>query len=193
MKTSITWSPGAGLNVVGVERRERAWTVTVGSRQPTFCPGCGAQSKSRHSTYWRTLRDLSAQGAPVVVNARLGRWRCRNQLCDRRIFTERVPSLAAPFARRTARLAGALSHQPFLLISTYRFAGAGFNKVNWLGVRSRTASAPILARCDNALVRHGRRGASASCICLKATAASAMAAWCSCQLSGERSRSTPLR
>jgi transposase len=106
MKTSITWSPGAGLNVVGVERREQAWTVTVDSRQPTFCPGCGAQSKSRHSTYWRTLRDLSAQGAPVIVNARLGRWRCRNQLCDRRIFTERVPSLAAPFARRTARLAG---------------------------------------------------------------------------------------
>src|ERR1700677_633536 len=106
MKTSITWSPAAGLNVVSVERREQAWTVTVDSRQPTFCPGCGAQSKSRHSTYWRTLRDLSAQGAPVIVNARLGRWRCRNQLCDRRIFTERVPSLAAPFARRTARLAG---------------------------------------------------------------------------------------
>ena len=45
---------------------------------------------------------LSAQGAPVIVLARLGRWRCRNQQCDRRIFTERVPSLAAPFARRTA-------------------------------------------------------------------------------------------
>ena len=42
MKTSITWSPAAGVNVVGVERRERAWTVTVDSRQPTFCPGCGA-------------------------------------------------------------------------------------------------------------------------------------------------------
>ena len=105
MKTSITWSPAAGLNVVSVERREQAWTVTVDSRQPTFCPGCGAQSKSRHSTYWRTLWDLSAQGTPVIVNARLGRWRCRNQQCDRRIFTERVPGLAAPFARRTARLA----------------------------------------------------------------------------------------
>src|SRR5271157_5458167 len=104
MKTSITWSPGAGLNVVGVERRERAWTVTVDSRQPTFCPGCGAQSKSRHSTYWRRLWDLSAQGAPVIVKARLGRWRCRNQQCDRRIFTERVPSLAAPFARRYASM-----------------------------------------------------------------------------------------
>src|SRR3984957_15520766 len=106
MKTSITWSPAAGMNVVRVERREQALTVTVDSRQSTFCPGCGAPSQSRHSTYWRTLRDLSAQGAPVVVNARLGRWRGRNQQCDRRIFTERVPSLEAPFARRTARLAG---------------------------------------------------------------------------------------
>ena len=106
MKTSITWSPAAGLNVVSVERGEHAWTVTVENRQPTPSPGCGARSKSRHSTYWRTLRDLSAQGAPVVVNARLGRWRCRNQRCDRRIFTERVPNLAAPFARRTVCLAG---------------------------------------------------------------------------------------
>ena len=77
-----------------------------GGQPAAVCPGCGAQSKSRHSTYWRTLWDLSAQGAPVIVNARLGRWRCRNQLCDQRIFTERVPSLAAPFAPRTARLAG---------------------------------------------------------------------------------------
>src|SRR5580692_9381966 len=105
MKTSMTWSPAAGLNVVSVEPGEQAWTVTVDSQQSTFCPGCGTQSESRHSTYLRTLRDLSAQGAPVVVNARLGRWRCRNQECDRRIFTERVPGLAAPFARRTARLA----------------------------------------------------------------------------------------
>ena len=89
---------------MSVERRE-AWTVTVDSRQPTFCPGCGEQSKSRHSTYCRTFRDLSAQGAPVIIQARLGRWRCRNRQCDRRIFTERVPGLAAPFARRTARLA----------------------------------------------------------------------------------------
>src|SRR3984957_11396228 len=106
MKTLIAWSPAVGLNVVSVERGEQAWTVSVHSRQPTFRPGCGAQSKSRHSTYWRTLWDLSAQGTPVVISACLGRWRCRNQQCDRRVFTERVPGLAAPFARRTARLAG---------------------------------------------------------------------------------------
>src|SRR5580704_17330506 len=77
MKRSITWSPGAGLNVVGVERRERAWRVTVDSQQPTFCPGCGARSKSRHSTYWRTLWDLSAQGAPVVAFHANQIWRAR--------------------------------------------------------------------------------------------------------------------
>jgi transposase len=104
MKTSMTWSPAAGLNVVNVERGEQAWTITVDSQRSTVCPGCGARSGSHHSTHWRTLRDLSAQGAPVIVNARLGRWRCRNRL-DRRIFTERVPGLASPFARRTARLA----------------------------------------------------------------------------------------
>ena len=106
MKTSVSWSPTPSLNVVSVQRGEEAWTVTVDSRQPTSCPGCGTQSKSRHSAYSRTLRDLSAQGAPVIIYARLARWRCRNQRCDRRIFTERLPGLAAPFARQTARLAG---------------------------------------------------------------------------------------
>jgi transposase len=104
MKTSVSWSPAPSLNVVSVQRGGQAWTVTVDSRQPTSCPGCGTQSKSRHSAYSRTLRDLSAQGAPVIINVRLARWRCRNQRCDRRIFTERLSGLAAPFARRTARL-----------------------------------------------------------------------------------------
>src|SRR5580693_8491925 len=105
MKTSVSWAPTPSLNVVSVQRGEQAWTVTVDSRQPTSCPGCGTHSKSRHSAYSRTLRDLSAQGAPVIINARLARWRCRNERCDRRIFTERLPGLAAPFARQTARLA----------------------------------------------------------------------------------------
>ena len=93
MISSVSWSPTPSLNVVSVQQGEQAWTVTVDSRQPTYCPGCGTQSKSRHSAYSRTLRDLSAQGAPVIISARLARWRCRNQRCDRRIFTERLPGL----------------------------------------------------------------------------------------------------
>jgi len=105
MKASTAWSPAAGLNVVSVERTDQAWRVTVDGGLPPACPRCGALSQSRHSTYLRTLRDLSAQGAPVIVRARLGRWRCRNLKCERRIFAERLPGLAAPLSRQTTRLA----------------------------------------------------------------------------------------
>jgi transposase len=33
------------------------------------------------------------------------KWLCRNRACPRRIFTERLPTVAAPWARRTLRLA----------------------------------------------------------------------------------------
>jgi transposase len=52
------------------------------------------------------LRGLSAQGTPVIIQARSTRWRCRNHQCDCRIFVARLPRLATPFARRTTRLAG---------------------------------------------------------------------------------------
>ena len=107
MKTSIAWSPAVGLNVVSVERGQQAWTVSVHSRQPTFCPGCGARSESRHSTYWRTLWDLSAQGTPVVISARLGRWKgVETRSVIGRISPSALRNFAAPFACRTARMAG---------------------------------------------------------------------------------------
>ena len=111
MKTLASWAPAPHLNVIAVERGEPDWIVSVDSRDAkqdrghASCPVCGTPSSSRHSSYLRTLRDLSAQGTPVNIQARLTRWRCRNDQCDRRIFAERVPRLAIPFARRTARLA----------------------------------------------------------------------------------------
>lgn len=42
----------------------------------------------------------------MTIHARSTRWRCRNEPCERRIFAERMPDLATPFARRTTRLAG---------------------------------------------------------------------------------------
>jgi transposase len=86
--------------------RQSRWLVTVCSRERAWCPLCGVQSSSRHSVYPRTLGDLSAQGTPVTVRVQVGRWRCRNERCDRRIFAERLPKVAGPFARQTNRLAG---------------------------------------------------------------------------------------
>ena len=112
MKTLASWAPAPNLTVTAIESGDPDWIVSVDSRDAeqdrdrASCPVCGIQSSSRHSSYIRTLRDLSAQGRRVNIQARLTRWRCRNDQCDRRIFAERLPTLATPFARRTARLAG---------------------------------------------------------------------------------------
>jgi transposase len=39
------------------------------------------------------------------LQLRVRKWFCRNRACRRRIFTERLPTVAAPWARRTLRLA----------------------------------------------------------------------------------------
>lgn len=44
------------------------------------------------------------QGGPVTMHLQLGRWRCCNRRCPRKIFAERLPKLAVPLARRTDRL-----------------------------------------------------------------------------------------
>jgi transposase len=92
MKTLASWAPAPNLTVTAVESGEPDWIVSVDGRDAeeerdrACCPVCGIKSSSRHSFYIRTLRDLSAQGGPVKVQARLARWRCRNDQCARRIF-----------------------------------------------------------------------------------------------------------
>ena len=58
-----------------------------------------------HSHYARTLADLPWAQYRVCLQLRVRKWFCRNRSCPRRIFTERLPTVAAPWARRTLRLA----------------------------------------------------------------------------------------
>ena len=118
MRESASWTPAPNLKVLAVERNETDWIVAVDGLDHGTCPVCGLQSISRHSSYRRTLQDLSAQGKPVSVRVRMTRWRCRNDRCERRIFAERLPALTAPFARRTARLAGIVAVIAGALIGT---------------------------------------------------------------------------
>ena len=52
-----------------------------------------------------TLADLPWAAYRVRLQLRVRKWFCRNPCCGRRIFTERLPTVAAPWARRTLRLA----------------------------------------------------------------------------------------
>lgn len=73
-------------------------------RSSAACPRCSHSSEHIHSRYVRKLADLPWQGFQVQLHWRCRRFFCTNPQCIQRIFTERVPELAAPHARRTSRL-----------------------------------------------------------------------------------------
>jgi transposase len=68
------------------------------------CPLCATPARRIHSHYERTLADLPWAHYRVCLQLRVRQWFCRNRHC-RRIFTERLPTVAVPWARRTLRLA----------------------------------------------------------------------------------------
>lgn len=68
------------------------------------CPVCGQQSKRVHSTYTRTLHDLPWGALPLCLSVHVHRFFCSNPVCIRTIFTERLPELVEPSARRTNHL-----------------------------------------------------------------------------------------
>ena len=72
------------------------------------CPGCNAPARHVHSRYTRTLADLPWSGDRVTWQLRVRKFFCRKATCSRRIFTERLPGVAYPWARRTLRLAARL-------------------------------------------------------------------------------------
>jgi transposase len=69
------------------------------------CPLCATPARRIHSDYERTLADLPWAQYRVRLQLRVRKWFCRNRSCPRRIFTARLPTIAAPWARRTLRLA----------------------------------------------------------------------------------------
>lgn len=72
------------------------------------CPLCHCPSHRIHSHYERTLKDLPLAQFTLVLLLTVGKFFCLNDSCNRRIFSERLPKVVAPWARRTARYAGKL-------------------------------------------------------------------------------------
>jgi transposase len=69
------------------------------------CPKCSQPSARIHSRYRRQLADLAWANIPVTLEVNVRRFFCDNPACARCIFSERLPTIAAPWARRTQRLA----------------------------------------------------------------------------------------
>ena len=91
-------------------------TATLVAIQPVgSCPLCGGPSRRIHSHYPRTLTDLPCGQLRVRLELTVRKFFCDDRSCARRIFTERLPEVVAPYARRTTRLADILRVLAFAL------------------------------------------------------------------------------
>lgn len=91
-------------------------TIIVRACQKTIgCPLCKEPSGSLHSNYIRQVADLPWHGVPIRLELHTRKFRCRNELCRRKVFCERLPKVAAAYARKTVRLNDALILLAFAL------------------------------------------------------------------------------
>ena len=63
------------------------------------------ESNHVHSLYQRTVADLPWAGVPVTLHLHVRRFLCRHPACPRVTFSEPLPEVVAPSARRSVRLA----------------------------------------------------------------------------------------
>jgi transposase len=95
------------------------------------CPLCSCRAEQVHSHYKRMLADLPWIGCAVPLVLHVRRFFCPNPDCQRKIFTERVPSVVAPYTRRTVRL------QDFFTLIGFALSGeAGKRLIDQMGLIS---------------------------------------------------------
>jgi transposase len=100
------WLPDdAELSLLQLERTVEGLKLVIASIQTqAICPLCQQPSQHIQSRYVRRLSDLPFATTQMSLQLHVRRFFCRNPACRRQIFTERLPQLAQPSARRTTRL-----------------------------------------------------------------------------------------
>jgi transposase len=154
------------LRLLCLTASEAAITMVVSTKpEEAPCPLCRHSSSRLHSRYQRTLADLPWNGVPVQIRLHARRFFCDNGECERRIFTERIPTVAAPYARRTNRLAVWFTHVAFALggvpgARLLRHGGCAVSRQTLLRqIRSFTAECaptPTVLSLDDFAFRKGR-------------------------------------
>jgi transposase len=90
------------LDAWSVDESQAQITLLISSTQAApRCPGCNIPARYVHSHDTRTLADLPWSGYGITWQLRVRKLCCHNRTCPRRLFTERLPGLVAPWARRT--------------------------------------------------------------------------------------------
>src|SRR6266516_1601843 len=93
-----------GMLVEQIQITENSIVVeVVATSLASRCPLCSDTSESIHCPYRRLLRDVPCAGRRVQLFLTVRKFSCRNPLCQRKVFAERIPTFMEPWARMTIR------------------------------------------------------------------------------------------
>ena len=92
----------AAVTVDGAEKDGGLVTFRVRAKaSDAACSACRRRSSRVHARYQRELADIPLGGRRVRVIVRVRRFKCVNPWCAQSTFSEQIPGLTTPFARRT--------------------------------------------------------------------------------------------
>jgi transposase len=75
------------------------------TQQEAICPYCQTPSQRQNGSYERKPADLPCLDYQVRLDLTVRRFFCENSACGHVTFAQRLPTVVAPYARRTKRLA----------------------------------------------------------------------------------------
>ncbi|GAA2021425.1 hypothetical protein GCM10009839_18060 [Catenulispora yoronensis] len=85
-----------------IEADAAAVTLFVRSSEVfAACSECDTKSSRVHARYRRSLVDVPMAGRRTRIVAVVRRFKCGRAACPQTTFTEQLPGLTTPFARRT--------------------------------------------------------------------------------------------
>ena len=104
MEETSLFSLPEGMQVSQIQITENGLVVEVIATAPSSCcPLCSQASESVHCHYRRVLHDVPCAGRRVQLFLTVRKFSCRNPLCQRKVFAERIPTFMEPWARMTIR------------------------------------------------------------------------------------------
>lgn len=134
--------PANGLRLDNATIVDRTLTLTLCTTAPeTLCPACCRPSSAVHSQYTRSVADVPWGGYAVRLFLHVRKFFCRTEACRRHIFTERLPTVVAPYARTTIRL-----HETLRLLAFALGGEAGARLSARLGMITSPATLIALIR-----------------------------------------------
>jgi transposase len=102
--STLSADPEAIRIISFVSNQDSITIIAQSSKLFGICPVCQSISNSLHSNYIRQFADLPWHGVANEIQLNTRRFRCRNELCRRKVFCERLPKVVETYGRKTVRL-----------------------------------------------------------------------------------------